>query len=238
MRILMKDVEQLKYIYSLMSDKQKADAEPFPDFPEPSPAPETPIYLSNKNTIIEVIEPTTPPSPIVLKGEKSNIPAPPNLTLEDIKKQKKDPKTGFIEVNGQTLYYTSKESEITYYNRWGQKVDRNGSIIDPEQTNAEDIIEGQVISKVYKDDKVVAEFNNDNVTISPPQPPLPPEPLEPLDHIIEMAKKGATFYFEDKEISSDKAIELIKKNKSLNISTSKSNSKKTKVKITKAPITN
>ena len=34
-----------------------------------------------------------------------------------------------------------------------------------------------------------------------------------------MAKKDATFYFETKEITSDKAIELLKKNKHLNIDT-------------------
>ena len=41
MQILLKDVERLKYIYSLMSEKQKADAEPFPDFP-PMPEPPSP----------------------------------------------------------------------------------------------------------------------------------------------------------------------------------------------------
>ena len=51
-----------------------------------------------------------------------------------------------------------------------------------------------------------------------------------------MAKKNATFYYEDKEISSDRAIELIKTNEHLNISTTGSRSKKPKVKITKAPV--
>ena len=59
MKIVKKDVARLKYIHDLMSDKQRADAEPFPVFPEP-PLP-----------------PKAPKSPKVKKGEKSDIPAPP-----------------------------------------------------------------------------------------------------------------------------------------------------------------
>ena len=197
MKISMKDVEQLKYIYSIMSDKQKADAEPFPDFPEPPPFPKTP------------------------KAPEQEV---------------KNSNTGFLEVNGQTIFYVSKKGENAYYNRWGQKVNRKGEIISKEQAHAEKIIEGQVISKVYKDNKVVVEFNTDNVSIAPPLPPLPPEPIEPLDFIITMAKKGADFYYEGKKINSDKAIELFKKNKSLNINSSGINSKAPWVKITKKPI--
>jgi len=131
MRILKEDVERLEYIYSLMSDKQKADAEPFPDFPEPPPAPKA---LNGTAAI------STPPAPPkVLKGKASDIPSPP-------------------------------------------------------------------------------------------------EPLAPIDHVIEMAKRGATFYNEGKEISSDKAIELLKNNESLNISTTKSGSKNPQVRISKSPI--
>ena len=49
MRISMKDVEQLKYIYGLMSDKQKADAEPFPEFPVPPPPPESPKVMKGRS---------------------------------------------------------------------------------------------------------------------------------------------------------------------------------------------
>lgn len=150
MRILMKDVEQLKYIYSLMSDKQKADAEPFPDFPEPPPAPKA---INNPSAPLPSSE-----SPKVVNGQATTIPQPPS------------PK----------------------------------------------VIKGQA-----------------STIPSPPSPPIPPSPL---DHVIDMAKKGATFYYEGKKISSDKAIELIKKNKSLNISTKKSSSKNPQVRISKEPI--
>ena len=57
-----------------------------------------------------------------------------------------------------------------------------------------------------------------------------------MDHVIDMAKNNAVFYLEGKKISSDKAIEVLKKNKSLNIQTKDSNSKQPKVYISKKPI--
>jgi hypothetical protein len=71
----------------------------------------------------------------------------------------------------------------------------------------------------------------------PPPPPPPPPPKAPLDFVIEMAKKDATFYFEGKQITSDQAINMLKKNKSLNISAKESSSKNPKVYISKEPIT-
>ncbi|SFZ89401.1 Signal transducer regulating beta-lactamase production, contains metallopeptidase domain [Flaviramulus basaltis] len=68
-----------------------------------------------------------------------------------------------------------------------------------------------------------------------PIPQDAPEPPSPLDHVINMAKKGATFYYNNEKISSDKAIDLIKKNKDLNIST-KTNNGVSVVKIQIEPI--
>ncbi|MFT5103461.1 MAG: hypothetical protein ACI86C_001115, partial [Candidatus Latescibacterota bacterium] len=58
-----------------------------------------------------------------------------------------------------------------------------------------------------------------------PGMPPPPPPKNPLDYIITMSKKGASFYYEDEKVNSDKAIELIKKNNNLNIQTTQVNSK-------------
>ncbi len=77
----------------------------------------------------------------------------------------------------------------------------------------------------------VDEYNN-----KVPPPPPPPAPKSPLDHVIEMAKKGAAFYYEGKSISSDEAISLLKKNDKLNISTKDSKSKQPNVYITAKPV--
>ncbi|MET1258050.1 M56 family metallopeptidase [Flagellimonas sp. DF-77] len=137
MRISMQEVKMMTSIYGLMTDKQKADAEPFPDLPEPPPPP--------------------PPTPNT--GTDLDPPPPP-----------------------------------------------------PTST------------KAPADGKRV------------PPPPPPPAPLAPLDHIVAMAKKGASFYYGGKEISSDQAIELLKKNKNLNVETTGASSKRPVVKITSEPI--
>ena len=67
-----------------------------------------------------------------------------------------------------------------------------------------------------------------------PPPPIPPNPL---DHMIELAKKSAIFYYEDTKISSDKAIDIVKKNKSINIQVIGHDTKKPTVKLSKKPIT-
>lgn len=67
-------------------------------------------------------------------------------------------------------------------------------------------------------------------------PPPPPAPKSPLDHVIEMAKKEATFYYEDEIITADKAIKLLKENKNLNIDSRGFNSNKPVVRISKKPI--
>ncbi|MGM5469466.1 M56 family metallopeptidase [Flavobacteriaceae bacterium LMO-SS05] len=79
--------------------------------------------------------------------------------------------------------------------------------------------------------KAIDHYNN---TVPPPPPP--PAPKSPLEHIIEMAERGASFYYEGKPIASEEAIKLLKTNEHLNISTKDSNSKQAKVYITKDPI--
>ena len=137
MRVLLKDVERLTYIYNLMSEKQRKDAEPFPNFPDMPPPPKAP---SSKE--IKEAAPPKPPKPS--KGEVREV---------------------------------------------------------------------------------------------APQPPIPPAPKSPVEHIKEIAKKGAVFYYEGNHISSEKAINIVESNKSLNID-SRSNTKSGKpmVKISKEPI--
>jgi beta-lactamase regulating signal transducer with metallopeptidase domain len=80
MRIKMQDVQRLKTIYAKMSTKQREDAEPFPDFPEPPPtpdAPEPPKNISNMdyatNQIGTIIE-EQDPYDVVGGGIKANHP--------------------------------------------------------------------------------------------------------------------------------------------------------------------
>ncbi|MCF6280161.1 MAG: hypothetical protein L3J14_07420, partial [Flavobacteriaceae bacterium] len=93
----------------------------------------------------------------------------------------------------------------------------------------------QITLEKYKEwdkTKIILKKHSENeLTILPPPPPK-----SQLDHIIEMAKKSADFYLEDKKISSDKAIDIIKNSNKMNVLTKKIDSNKPQVFISTQPI--
>lgn len=262
MTVYMSDVKRLKYIYSLMSISQRKDAEPFPDFPEPPPVPEAPeasetippppppispldhiIDMAKKNAIFylegkqissdKAIETLKKNKRLNIETKNSNTKQPKVYISKApivIEKKKATQKTGFISVKGKKLYYTNIDNKITYYNRYGVATDKQGNELDPnKQVNANNVLPNSKISKVYYDDKVVSEFKNDDSNIPPPPPPVD-------FSMLELANKGAIFYYEGKEISGKKAIALTDDGKNLNILIRGIDSKKPIVKISKKPI--
>nr|WP_321232282.1 M56 family metallopeptidase [uncultured Psychroserpens sp.] len=267
--IKMKDVERLKYLYGIMSDSQRENAQPFPNFPEPPPPPPAPVAIE----VVE-IEEVPPPPPISesatleekenykkaiknyktkrqakikkLKNEKGELieiveipdvvdipPPPPPVSNND------EIKTGFTKINGQAHYFVSIDKTAKYYNRQGFEVNKSGKKISKNQVNASDIIPGQYITKVHSDGKIVSEFydNIPNATKSNVDiPPPPPPPISTLDFAIDLANKNAKFYYENEEISSDKAIALLKQNPNLNLLAKHTKRKQQSVYISKAPI--
>ncbi len=91
--------------------------------------------------------------------------------------------------------------------------------------------------KAPKSVKVVKGVNDLDSNVPPPPPPPPVVSEEPLDHIVRMAYENAAFFYEGKRISSDKAIDIFKKNKNLNIETEKFKNSNPIVKITKEGVT-
>ncbi|WP_299669256.1 M56 family metallopeptidase [uncultured Polaribacter sp.] len=81
--------------------------------------------------------------------------------------------------------------------------------------------------------KLRSELTEEDRLLIPP-PPKPPK--NHLDQVIEMAKKGATFYHEKQPINSDKAIDLLKKNKKLSIHSKSTNNGNYEVWISKTPL--
>jgi len=67
--------------------------------------------------------------------------------------------------------------------------------------------------------KVIKGVNDVDPTVPPPPGPPPFISEDPIDHIIRMARENAAFLYENKRISSDEAITLLKKNSALNIET-------------------
>lgn len=165
--------------------------------------------------------PPPPAPPKVKKGETSDIPPPPppvmNQLVDNLNNQSKE------------LQKAWKEFKT--------EGDNYGNAVQNYYSNKKGTL--KALNEQYKD---VMNFYNayhqiaENEKINTVPPPPPPAPKPPLDHVIDMAKKGATFYYNGKKVSSDKAIELLKNNKSLNISSNTNNGVNV-VKIQTEPIT-
>ena len=238
-----KEIERLEYIYKLMTDKQKKKAESFPECPPPPPAPKAikgeastippppaPAPVIATKTIKAINDrknniPPPPPAPKVIKGEVSTI--PPNAPVVRI-------------------------GEVSDIPPPPSPTDLN------EVANADKIIEEIIVHQdpydgLIVNKKVIREIidGKEIITVSPYIPPPstapvihkgdksaipPPPPKSPMDHVVEMAKKDAVFYYEGKKISSDKAIAILKKNKKINLRTRQKGLIKPIVELSTKPI--
>lgn len=79
---------------------------------------------------------------------------------------------------------------------------------------------------LQKEDKAEFEETNDI-----PTPPEPQKTISPLDLLIEMDMKGALFYYKGKEITPDKALNLLTKDEDLSIDINQKNDNPPIVKI-------
>ena len=233
MNIKKKDVDRLEHIHSLMSEKQKADAEPFPDFPPmPSPpkAPKAPKATKTLKT------PKAPKEPKVKKGKKSDIPPPSSPPNDKVREERTE------------LLKEAKlrEREVLAERQESKLIVQEVALAQKETLMAQEeskMIEQKVriIEQQAKLEEIEAETERVShikrvVESKIPEPPTPPKPIEPVDYIIEMAKNDAKFYFEGKAISSDKAVVLVKNNGEINIDSRKSNGKEYIVRLSTEPI--
>ena len=121
------------------------------------------------------------------------------------------------------------------------KVEKGGTSSIPPPPPTPDQVEKYVnniieTQEIIFEDKVIAIDGRGVIfdRFSRPKPPVPPK--SPLDHVIEMAKKDAIFYHEGKEITSDKAIKILKNSTKINIDTRRSNSDRPVVRLSSKPI--
>ncbi|WP_423997513.1 M56 family metallopeptidase [Maribacter sp. IgM3_T14_3] len=237
-RILKSDVDELTYIYGLMSEKQKVNAEPFPDFPEPPPvpkAPKAPNTADYADAEIERIIATQDTYDGALMLHKSNNLPHNNTayinvdeelkyegTISDIEQTTNDVKE--LELIKETI-----KSDLNF--RAPQDAPKVPEM--PKTSNYSNKLKREIIRQ---EGHLSVDRNLEKKDSNIPPPPPPPTPPSPLDYAISMAKKGATFFYEGKEVSSDKAIDLLKKKKELNIE-SRAKNGKAEVRITKEPVT-
>ena len=161
--------------------------------------------------------PPPPPAPKAIKGEASHIPPQPPSALK-IKK-------------GEVSTIPSNAPVV-----------RIGEVSDIQPPPAPAPV---IATKTIKAIKAINNRKN-NVPSRLTAPvvregevsdiPPPPPPKSPMDHVVEMAKKDAVFYYEGKNISSDKAIAILKKNKKINLRTRHKGLQKPIVELSTKPI--
>lgn len=220
--IKIKDLERLKYLYDLMTEEQRKSAEPFPDFSK-LPPPPPPANVSNEKKI---------------KYEKARLNYERTRLSQEVKKQESYKQKQTVE----------EERKLALSQRQAILKEREALLGNEENKTKESVIppppppvpanatpeQKEKYQKVSEEYYKKYKVENGKVGDRYPEPPTPPKSA--LDHIIKMAKKNAAFYYEGKKISSDKAINLLKTDSELSISTKNSDSKNPIVYITTNPV--
>ncbi|GHC47082.1 M56 family metallopeptidase [Ulvibacter litoralis] len=148
--------------------------------------------------------PPAPDAPVVKKGVNDtdkNIPPPPPA-----------PKTSGLQ--------KATDAEIEIYNRLANKykfATQNRMAVQKEEVNTLNLIYSKMT--VSQQQKALPY-----PTFPPPPPGAFPAP-DPAGYIIQMAKKGATFYIGNELITTEKAIEVIRENNSFQFEVKNENSK-------------
>ncbi|RAJ18170.1 M56 family metallopeptidase [Olleya aquimaris] len=210
MIIKSKDVERLNYLYNVMSAKQREKAEPFPNFPEPPKVPKAPKHKKLKKGEDSSIPPPPPPAPAP--------PPTPKVTEEDDLEQNKRLEVTRAKMEVKRAKMEAKRQEML--------VKRERKIAEKEKERRLKMDERR---KALENRQAELLEKGDHI-------PPPPPPKSPIDHVIDMAKKDAAFYYNGDAITSDKAIDLLKKNPEINISSHTNNGVST-VHLSEKPIT-
>jgi bla regulator protein BlaR1 len=131
------------------------------------------------------------------------------------------------DIKVETIPHTTKQPEVRIY-----KSESKGSIPPPPYPpHGPNVLKGTVSTILSPPSPVVLKGTTSAI-------PAPPKPITPIAHVIAMAKKDAQFLYEGEEISSDKAIDLIKRNKDLHIDSRAGKGEQPVVKISASPIRN
>ena len=192
-QIKMKDVERLKYLYGLMSDKQKAKAESFPNFPPPPPAPKNikapnpPKNLNDKEYAEKIIE-------------------------ETIANQDPYDRVNYVPVrtqNGELDFVRAPNPPLPKLIYEGYEKNATGLEMKPALKKTEKIAQNKKNTDSWK---YSSQIEN---------PDRPKEFY--VKQLIDLKNKNAIFYHKGKEISFYKALDLVYKKRSLVLATFKPN---------------
>ncbi|MEZ4874281.1 MAG: M56 family metallopeptidase [Flavobacteriaceae bacterium] len=206
--IPLSDLQILESIYQKMTQEQKEQSLPFPNCP-----------IKEKTITIKIIGDN------VIVNDKAttleHFAKEVNAITSDWKEKDFINATLEVIINKSSETFMAKlEEEFKKTDLYRRSPDKKRLIPPPppkpdgvEMTIEKiDHIETPVPTK---EDEI--EFYNEFLGPDAPPPPPVPEAPNTLDFVIDIAKKGAIFYLDGSKISSDKAIETVKKNRKINI---------------------
>ncbi len=219
--IPLQELKQLESIYKLMTIDQKRNAQPFPECPPPpGQEPATEKQVAEYNAMAKEYNAMIKSGNIrIIKSEVDHLKSI-YARMTDAQREKAEPFPDFPPPPPAPEAPRAVSPVI-------------GHMPPPPPPHPSEIEVSPVVDAIPE----VIHIEEINPHVPPVAPP-PPPPVSPLDHIIEMAKQGATFYYKDQEISSDKAIAILKNNDQINIETTGSHTKHPIVKLSTEPFEN
>jgi bla regulator protein BlaR1 len=221
------ELNKLETIYRVMSSEQKSDAQPFPKCDSPKEEGQekaTKEQVNEYNKLAKKYNTMDKENMFIRKNDVERLKYLYDLMSSNQRKNAESfpsfpppPKTPKAPKQPKSVKVTNGVNDM----------DPN---VPPPPPKAPKSL------KAPKSVKVVKGVNDMDSDTPPPPPPPPVVSEEPLDHIIRMAYENAAFFYEGKRISSDKAIDIFKKNKNLNVETETFKNSNPIVKITKEGI--
>ena len=238
------ELERMEYIYDLMSEKQRQDAEPFPNVPPPPPPPPPkPMNKEELKALKEVEKAEYMKRQEEVKAKKLAIAKQQKekYAYKVQEKQKYAEEQKAMKVKTKESKEKSKAAQAVLKAEKMKYKEEKAALAQAKKAEAaaykarkEELKSTKV--KKAKAEAALAKVKKAKAAELAEVPPPPPPPKAPLDHVIDMAKSGAVFYYEGKKISSDEAIKIVKTNKKINISTKEVNSNTPKVYLSTKPI--
>lgn len=189
------EVKKHKAIYDMMTEAQKKVAEPWPSFPPPPPPPPIPENSKGKSGPIEIngatyyftqqkgkttyydqygkvvdINKVPPPLPILANATPEQKAKMEIATTSNKKAQKASAKvadeiTGYTEINGENIYYVSKNGITTYFDKYGKEVQMD-NLPPPPPSPAPPPSPESALDFVIRMAKVDTKFFNEGKSIS------------------------------------------------------------------------
>ena len=221
-RIKISEVDRLEYLHGLMTDEQRAGAEPFPDFPKPPEPPRPPASPSK----IEVQEQNKK-----MKNESEEMEQQAAMAHERAKKMERQTmkmQKQPVEIEEERDVMDEKAKETEVEKEVEQEIIENEEIISEEhalrtpapespappippyerEVEVEAEVNEHVIEEIIVDQDPQDEFNMNIGTHTPPTPPKPKSPLELLE---ELKKDNVKIILNGKEIGYKEAKKRFEK---------------------------